>query len=66
MSIASDLLAQRLAEYEQQVYGAEPGTLSVDAHPIRMLELYLHWLPSAEQRRWFEQHGEALRKAVFG
>lgn len=33
---------------------------------IRLLELYLHWLSAADQRRWFAENGEALRKAVFG
>lgn len=62
----TDTIRARMAELEQQVTAAEPGTVSADAEPIRLLELYLHWLPAAEQRRWFAEHGEALRKAVFG
>lgn len=56
----------KLEELTAAVYAAEPGSLPVDGATIRLLELYLHWLPKSEQRRWFDDHGERLRRAVFG
>jgi hypothetical protein len=62
----TSVIGAKLAELEAEVHNAEPGTLPVDSETVRLLELYLHWLPIAEQRQWFAEHGEALRCAVFG
>jgi hypothetical protein len=63
---ATDVIQTKLTELEAVVYAAEPGTLSADSDTVRFLEFYLHWLPVSEQRQWFVEHGEALRRAVFG
>lgn len=63
---ATDLIRTRLAELQVAIDVAEPGTLSATSETVLMLEFYLHWLPAAEQRDWFETHGEVLRRAVFG
>jgi hypothetical protein len=60
------VIQAKLAELQAAVYAAEPGTVSADSETVRLLELYLHWLSPVEQRQWFAEHGEALRRAVFG
>lgn len=62
----TDAIHTKLSELEATVYATDPGTMSADSETVRMLELYLHWLPTVEQRQWFAEHGEALRRAVFG
>lgn len=66
MSHASDVIEERLAQLQAVVDAAEPGSMSIDDETIRLLELYLHWLPPDRQRRWRDKNLEALRRAVFG
>lgn len=66
MTGTSDAVERRLAELEYNVHAAAPGTIDVGSETFRSLELYFDlWMSPSERRRWFSEHGEALRRAVF-